>query len=85
MTQEIRHERNDQKDMWKDLKMFLSQQHQQKSHHWQKIDTMNKKLARSDFQVRKESWTASNETQLKKMMSSKLINLKISKCEIIKL
>ena len=45
---------------------------------------MSEELTRSDSWVRKESWTASNETQLKKAMNSKLINLKTSKHEIIK-
>ena len=40
---------------------------------------------RLDSQVRKESWTASNETWLKKVMSDEFINLKTSRHEITEL
>ena len=46
---------------------------------------MSEELTKSDSQVRKKNWTASNETQLKKAMSNKFINLKTSKYEITEL
>ena len=46
---------------------------------------LNEELARSDLHVREESQTASIKTQLKRVISNKLIYLKFNRYEIIKL